>query len=579
MNRRSRLFAGASTAAALLLGGCSVEGAAFGLGADSAASVAGASLTSAGVAELDYSDLGIEEADTAFDAADAVEVLLADGGSSGGDGVAVSGDVVTITESGTYRVQGTLTSGSLVIDADGVVNLVLDGVGITAADVAALHVVEAEAVVVRLADGTENVLADTPGAAADETADDLVNATLFSTSDLWITGEGALRVTAHAADGITSKDSLVITGGDLTVTADDDGVRGKDHLVITGGTLAADVGGDALRSDNDAVTEDQDETVGVIWVEGGTLDLTAGADAIDAVRQVTVAGGELTIAATDDGIHSDNVLRIGGGRIDITESYEGIEGAYVSLSGGDVTVAAADDGINVAGGVEELAETTATEGEVGPGMPGRGGGPMGEAGTGGRFTSTPAVTDLSSLTVYAMVGSGFGGPAEGRNGDRFLAVSSGTYVIDTWSDGVDVNGSMTMTGGTLVVTGTDDPRNGALDVDDEFTISGGTLAANGTSAMAVAPGDGSSQATLAMTFGATVPAGTLVTITDGDGNQVAAFTTVKDSQSFVYSADELVAGADYAISVGGSVSGHSLGSLVLDGVTSGDMTIGYVAAG
>jgi hypothetical protein len=149
-------------------------------------------------------------------------------------------------------------------------------------------------------------------------------------------------------------------------------------------------------------------------------------------------------------------------------------------------------------------------------------------------------------------------------------------VLDTMSDGVDVNGAMTMTGGTLVVSSTDDARNGAIDVDDVFTISGGTLAANGTSAMAVAPGDGSTQATLALTFSGTVPAATLITITDAEGQQLASFTTERDSQSFIYSSDALVAGSEYTISVGGEVSGTEVGGLVLDGTATGGDTIGTV---
>ncbi len=200
--------------------------------------------------------------------------------------MSVDGDTVTITAAGTYRVSGTLTSGSLVVDApDGVVNLVLDGVDITAADVAAINVVEAEQVVVWLADGADNVLADAAGATVDETVEDAPNATLYSSADLWIAGDGALSVTAHAADAITSKDTLVMAGGDVTVDAADDGVRGKDHLVITGGTLTANVAGDALRSDNESFTEEPDSAVGVIWIDGGTLDLTAGSDAVDAARQ------------------------------------------------------------------------------------------------------------------------------------------------------------------------------------------------------------------------------------------------------------------------------------------------------
>lgn len=625
MKRPSTLFAGLTISAALVLGGCSTGIGAATVAADAAAAAVTTSSLTGAVAELDYADLGINEANLSIDTADAVAVTLADGTSEGGSGVNVDGDSVTITEGGTYRVSGSLSSGSLVVDApDEVVNLVLDGVDITAASVAAINVVDADQVVIWLAAGSDNVLADAVGSAVEETVEDSPNATLYSTSDLWIAGDGALSVTAHAADAITSKDSLVLAGGDVTVDAADDGVRGKDHLVITGGTLEADVSGDALRSDNESVTDEPDAAVGVIWIDGGTLDLTAGADAVDAARQVTVRSGDLTIAAGDDGLHSDGVLRIAGGTVNITESVEGIEGAYMYLSGGDVSVVAADDGINVAGGAEEVTETvgqpiTGTEpgmagdpgtavepgaaadegmAAAGPpaggpaGGPPMGGPPMGGpptddmaaggqampggAGPGSQFTTTEAVEDLSSLSVSTMEGSGFGGPAEADNGTRFLEFSGGTYVLDTMSDGVDVNGAMTMTGGTLVVSSTDDARNGAIDVDDAFTISGGTLAANGTSAMAVAPGDGSTQATLALTFSGTVPGATVITITDADGQQIASFTTQRDSQSFIYSSDALVAGSEYTISVGGEVSGTEIGGLVLDGVATGGDTVGTV---
>ncbi len=593
MNKRpSTLLAGLALSATLIFSGCSAGT------TDSSDAVAASSAT-ASVSEVSYTDLDIDEADLSIDVAESVDITLADGASEAGSGVSVDGDTVTIDTAGTYRVSGTLTSGSLVVDApDGVVDLVLDGVDITAAEVAAINVVEADQVVLRLADGSDNVLADVAGATVDDTVEDAPNATLFSSADLWIAGDGVLSVTAHAADAITSKDSLVMAGGEVTVAAADDGVRGKDHLVMTGGTLTSDVQGDALRSDNESVADEPDAAVGVIWIDGGTLDLTAGSDAMDAARQVTVLSGDLTIAAGDDGIHSDNVLRVAGGDVDITESVEGIEGAYMYLSGGDVSVVSSDDGINVAGGAEALTETTsggtdgaAAEPDAAAGGPpqggppardqagGQAGGPMGDAaGSGDQATTTDPVDDLKSLTVSAMDGTGFGGPAEGDNGDRFLELSGGTYVIDTTSDGVDVNGSMTMTGGTLVVSGTEDARNGALDVDDTFTVSGGTLAANGTATMAVAPGEDSTQATLALTFAGTVPAGTVITIADGAGTQVASFTTPKASNSYIYSSAELEAGTDYTISVGGEVNGTATGWLVLDGTASAGDPIGTVAA-
>ncbi len=583
MKRLSTVFASISLAAAFFLAGCGADAGEPIAAAQAETSVAATSSVTGAVSELTYEDLEIDEADLSFDTADAVDITLADGASEGGSGVSVEEDTVTITAAGTYRLSGTLTSGSVVVDApDGVVNLVLDGVDITAASVAAIDVVDAEQVVVWLPDGADNALADRDGAAVDETVEDAPNATLFLTADLWIAGDGALSVTAHAADAITSKDTLVMAGGSISIDAADDGIRGKDHLVITGGTLTVDAEGDALRSDNESVSDEPDAAVGVIWIDGGTLDLTAGSDAADAARQLTMLRGDVTVAAGDDGLHSDNVLRIAGGSLDITESVEGIEGAYMYLSGGDVSVVASDDGINVSGGAE--ADPAAeSSGQPEGGRPMGGQSVEGQVGdnteTGGQVSGTDTAGDFASLTVSAMEGTGFGGPAEADNGTRFLEFSGGTYVLDTTSDGVDVNGAMTMSGGILVVSGTDNERQGAIDVDDSFTVSGGTLAANGMATMAVAPGEGSTQATLALTFGGTVPAGTLITIADGDGGQIASFTTEKASGSFIYSSEALESGADYEISVGGEVTGTSIGWLVPEGTATGGDLIGTVATG
>ena len=286
-------LAGLALTSVLLTGCSATDDASLVLGSTGSVDAQSTSLSTTSVTELAYADLGIDPADLDPDLSEAVVVTLADGASEGGSGVEVDGDTVTISAGGTSRVTGTLSSGTLVVDAaDEVVDLVLDGVDITAADVAALHVVEAERVVVHLAEGSQNVLADDDAAVVDESVEDAPNATLFSPADLWIAavagrpygavveaeiepvgvrriaGDGALSVTAHAADAITSKDSLVLAGGEVTVRAADDGVRGKDHLVITGGTLTADVAGDALRSDNESVADDPEAAVRA-WLREG----------------------------------------------------------------------------------------------------------------------------------------------------------------------------------------------------------------------------------------------------------------------------------------------------------------------
>ncbi|WP_430867898.1 carbohydrate-binding domain-containing protein [Demequina aurantiaca] len=605
MKNPALMFASLVVTGALVLAGCSTDAtdsteatanAATTVVADSAADSTTVASTSS-VAEVQYEDLDIKEMDTEVDVSRATPVTLADGASTGASGVSVDGDTVTITAGGTYILSGTLTAGSIVIDAaDEDVTVVLDGVDVTAAGVGAFNVVEASNVLVYLAEGSHNSLSDADGAAVDETDEDAPNAAMYSSADLWIAGSGELAVTG-VNDGITSKDSLVIASGTVTVTAGDDGVRGKDHLVILDGTLTVDAGGDALKSDNEGKEDDPDAVVGVIWIEGGTLNLKAGSDAADAARQVTINGGDLEIAAGDDGLHSDAVLRIADGTINITESEEGIEGAYVYLSGGDVVVVAADDGINVSGGLETSeaseaavvtdAAATTTDTPADAQMAGGGQRPGGDSMTtdqtadGGNSsdprTSVTVATDLGDVTVSDLEDGGFGGPAEEDNGDRFLEVSGGTFIIDTESDGVDVNGSMTMTGGTIVVTSTSDNDQGAIDVDDTFTLTGGTLAANGASGMAVGPEAGG-QGSLGIMFSLALPAETVITITDSSGSDVASFETSKVSQSVIYSSADLVLGDEYSVTIGGTASGTNIGNLIVDGTSDGGVDAGTVTA-
>ncbi|MCR6704407.1 MAG: carbohydrate-binding domain-containing protein [Cellulomonas sp.] len=100
------------------------------------------------------------EGDASYDESAAVDVTLADGSSSSSsDAVSVDGDTVTIAAGGTYRLSGTLTDGQVVVTAaDQDVTLVLDGVDLTSSTTSPLQVLEADDVLVVLADGSDNGL-------------------------------------------------------------------------------------------------------------------------------------------------------------------------------------------------------------------------------------------------------------------------------------------------------------------------------------------------------------------------------------------------------------------------------------
>lgn len=561
--------------AGALLAGCSTSSDSDATGsATTVAVTAGSSAADVLAADKDV------HAVTDVDTSGAVAITLSGtSATSSGKGVTVKGSTVTITAGGVYRVSGTLTDGQIVVTApDATVTLVLDGAHITSSATAAIGATEAGELIVDLAAGSSNDLAD-----ASSYADDaVVNAALFSAGDLTVTGSGSLSVTGNGNDAIASKDGLVIQSGTVTVTAVDDGIRGKDYLVVNGGTIKVTAGGDGLKADN---AEDADS--GFVAAAGGTVTVTAGGDGVDAATDLVVTGGTITVAAGggattapsddksakglksgvstvleggtvtvdasddavhsdgavrlngatvtvasgDDGVHAESNLRIDSGTLKITSSVEGIESANIAVNGGSVDLTSSDDGLNAA--------SNSTSGQQ---QGGRGGG--GE--------------DVGPYTA---------------------TITGGTLVINAEGDGFDSNGTASITGGTVVVSGPTRSGNGALDVNGAFTISGGVLVAAGTSGMVVTPDTGSAQGWLSASLDSAVPAGTTLQIADSGGKVLASFVTSKAMQNIVYSSSAVEKGKQYTIYSGGKATGTSTGGLSGAGTLGSAQKIATVTAG
>lgn len=488
----------------------------------------------------------------------------------------VDGSTATITAAGVYSISGVLENGQIAVDTtdEETVWLLLNGVTIHNATNAAINVVNAEKVVIVLADGTVNTLSDGASYVFADPATDEPNAALFSKADLTITGNGALRVTANYNDGIASKDGLLIANGSISVDAIDDGIRGKDYLVVKAGDLTVNAGGDGFKADD---TEDDDR--GYIAVEAGRINITASGDAIAAETDVLITGGEFTlvtnggstgapttdtsakgikaaanliveggifaintaddglhsnesltitdgaftIASGDDAIHADALVVINGGAIQITQSYEGIESAVITINGGTIHLVATDDGVNVAG---DSADAEQIRGPRGPSRD-------------------------QAVTTYT--------------GDEYLYMNGGYLVVQTNGDGVDVNGAVEMTGGVIIVNGPTMRMNSALDYDALFNMTGGTVVAVGSARMAQAPGDLSTQNAVLINFDAIQPASTLVHLQSSEGAPVLTFAPTKEYQSLAFSSAALVTGATYELYLGGTATGTVTDGLYQNG--------------
>ncbi len=497
-----------------------------------------------------------------------------------GPGATARAAVLTISSAGTYRISGRLNDGQIVVDTQDPekVVLLLDAAAITNTAGPGIYVANAEKVVITLAEGTQNYVTD--GAAyvfADPQADE-PNAAIFSRDDLTINGAGALTVQANYNNGIVSKDDLKITGGHIAVQAVNDGLKGRDSLVIRDGVITVHAGGDGLQANNDEEAEQ-----GYVTIEGGTLNITAGQDGIQAETRLLVSGGkldlvtgggsgrratasakglkagteltvaggtiainaaddalhsngaiiigggELVVASGDDGVHADASFTMNGGDLRIIQSYEGIESNQITVNAGTIHLASADDGIN---GIS-------TTGAAG-GMPGR------------------------------------PGPGGFEAGDSHLYLNGGYIFVDALGDGLDINGAVDMTGGTVLINGPIANNNGALDYFGSFKITGGLLVAVGSAGMAQAPSSDSTQYSLAHVFASPQPAGSLVHVASGDGKALLTFAATKAYQAVVFSSPELVNGATYVIYAGGRSSATATDGLYVGGsYTAGTQAASY----
>lgn len=138
-----------------------------------------------------------------------------------------------------------------------------------------------------------------------------------------------------------------------------------------------------------------------------------------------------------------------------------------------------------------------------------------------------------------------------------ITVNGGELSVQTETgDGIDSNGSITITGGTIISLGAMDDRNGGLDADGPVTIDGGTVVATG--ARLSLPDAASAQPSLMADFGATQDAGTLVVIQDGAGKDILVFAPANDFRRILYSHAGIEDGQTYTVFTGGTASGQAV---------------------
>ncbi len=521
------------------LTGCSTS-ATTASASSSDASVTTESDTSASTITFTRSEMFTDrDQDASYDTASATTIQFTDDAiTCDDDQVSISDSTVTISSGGTYILSGSSAQAQIIIDTpdDDKVQLVLSDLTLSCETSAPIYVRNADKVFITLADGSDNSLSTTGEFV--QIDDNNIDAVIFSKEDLTLNGTGSLTITSAYGHGIVSKDDLVVTGGSYTMTCARHGLSGKDSVRILDGTFDLTTTKDGIHASND-----DDETLGYIYI----------------------AGGDFTISSQDDGMHADSALYIEDGTIDITESYEGLEGQTITILDGTISIVSSDDGINASSG------SSASSGNE-PQKP-----------DGNRDTDTPPEKrefpdgQQSSDTTSSEDGqqpsdmtppedgqqpsdmtppggfSGNGGFDMDADESCSLTISGGDISIDAGGDGIDSNGYFYMTGGNVFVAGPESNGDSALDYGISASISGGTFLATGYSGMAQSFSDDSEQCSYMVKLDTMVEAdSSTLTLTDAEGMVLLSHTTNKSYNCVIVSCPELTSGATYTLTTGSS---------------------------
>ena len=233
------------------------------------------------------------------------------------------------------------------------------------------------------------------------------------------TGENSLKVTeAFTKDDSNDLNAVIFSKQDITFNGTGTLNIESSENGITGKDDVKITGG-TYNIKSSAVGIRANDSIriadGTIYINAGTDGLHSENSSDDSKGYVFIANGTIEIEATDDCIHGGSVVQIDDGNITL-DGAEGIEGTYVQINGGTIKINGTGDGINA----------------------------------GSKSESYPVTIEITG-------------------GDITIFMASG----DT--DGVDSNGDLIVSGGTINVTG-----SGAFDYDGTVDYTGGTIIINGT---------------------------------------------------------------------------------------------------
>lgn len=368
----------------------------------------------------------------------------------------------------------------------------------------------------------------------------------------FVTIEDGEIIITSAGDGVSAETTLTVTGGVISIISGGGSANAQQKT---------DNMRDWWDFDNSASDDNSASCKGLkagkaLVISGGSITIDAQDDALHTDGDMTISGGECILSTGDDGAHAELSLTVLDGKITVLTSYEGLEANQITLADGELDITATDDGINANGGSDGFS------GGFGGGFGGGRGGMGGSFGGRRNDTNnhsgdmTPPDGNAPSGNPPTMPGQDAADSTttdDTTDKQPVLLITGGKITVNADGDGLDSNGNLRVEGGDITVNGPSNGGNGALDIGTENggegVIAGGTLIALGTSSMAENFGSTSTQCAFLVTMNS-FGAGETITITDSQGNVLYTGVTVKSANSVVFSSPDLTVGETYTVTIG-----------------------------
>jgi len=431
----------------------------------------------------------------------------------------VSGGHVTITQSNTdavdgdeitYVLSGSTIDGSFTLGGSYKCTVSLAGLTMTNPSGAAINITNSKRIQLTAKSGTTNTLTDGSGSQ---------KACIYSKGQLQLQGNGTLNVAGNFKHGIKSASYIEIKNLTLNITsAVGDGINCEEYLLMKSGTLTiTGVGDDGIQCDlggttsTGETTDHEDEDTGNIYIEGGTLNVTATATAAKAIKSegdMRISSGTLTCKTSGGGswdsddkktkaaacLSADGNMTISGGTLSLTSSGAGGKGISVdgtlTISAGTITintsgnavVASSSGTISTVSNSQQLDRYTTNYKSLPKGIKSDGaiaisGGTMNitTTGAGGEGIESKSTLTITGGYVYASTAD------DGINSASTMTIKGGSIMVSSsGNDGLDANGNMNISGGNIFVVCAGGAEVG-LDAAEQYSlnITGGNIVAIG----------------------------------------------------------------------------------------------------